>query len=68
MEFISNEAEVDGSPLGFFDDDEEKETDELDDFINNSTVPEDDVSFYRQFDPARMDNYPRFSGQIRDPI
>ena len=40
MEFISTEAEEDGSPV--FSDDEEddqKITDELDDFIDDSTQP-----------------------------
>ena len=45
MDIISNEAVEDG-PLVFSVDEEEKITDELDDFIDNSSQPDEDVSFY----------------------
>ena len=68
MEFISTEAEENG-PLAFSDDEEdEKTTDELDDFIDDSTQPQEDVSFYRQLDPNNIEDYPKFHGQTRDPI
>ena len=68
MEFISAEAEED-RPLVFSDDDkDEKTTDELDDFIDDSTHPQDDVSFYRQLDPNNIVNYPKFHGQTPNPI
>ena len=47
MESLSAEAKEDG-PLVFSDDDEdEKITDELDKFIDDSTQPQENVSFYR---------------------
>ena len=47
MDFILNEA-MDGRPLVFSDDEEEeKTTDELGNFIDNGLQPEEDVSFYR---------------------
>ena len=47
MDFILNKA-MDGRPLVFSDDEEEeKTTDELDDFIDNGLQPEEDVTFYR---------------------
>ena len=68
MEFISAEAEEDG-PLVFSDDEEdEKITDELDDFIDDSTQLQEDVSFYRQLDPSNIENYPKFPDQARNPI
>ena len=67
MEIISNEAVEDG-PLVFSVDEEEKITDELDDFIDNSSQPDEDVSFYWQLDPTNLDDYPKFHGQTRNPI
>ena len=37
--------------LKFADDDEVKITDELDNFIDDTLVFEEDVSFYREMDP-----------------
>ena len=45
MEFISAEAKEYG--FFVFSDDEEQITDDLGDFIDNSTQPQEDVSFYR---------------------
>ena len=67
MEFISNEAVEDG-PLVFSDDQKEKITDELDNFIDNGPQPDEDVSFYRQLDPTNLDNYLKFNGQTRNRI
>ena len=55
-------------PLVFSDDEEEKITDELDDFIGNGPQPDEDISFYRQLDHANLDDYPKFHGQTRNPI
>ena len=57
MEFISKEAE-----------EHEKITHEMDDFIDDNTQPQEGVSFYRQRDPSNIKDYPKFNGQIRDPI
>ena len=60
MEFVSVEAKEDG-PLVFSDDEEnEKITDELDDSIDDSTQPQEDVSFYRQLDPNNIKNIQNF--------
>lgn len=45
MEFISAEAKEYG--FFVFSDDEEQITDDLGDFIDNNTQPQEDVSFYR---------------------
>ena len=56
MELISAEAEKDG-PLVFSDDKEdEKIKGELDNFIDDSIQPHEDVSFYRQLDPNNIEN------------
>ena len=68
MESVSAEAKED-EPLVFSDDDEdEKITDELDKFIDDSTQPQENVSFYRQLDPNNVENYPKFHGQTHNPI
>ena len=67
MEFISNEA-MENGPLVFSDDEEEEQITELDDFIDNGPQPEKDVSFYRQLDPANIDDYPKFNSRTRNPI
>ena len=60
---------MDGRPLVFSDDEEEeKTTDELGNFIDNGLQPEEDVSFYRQLDPENIDDYSRFNGQTRNPV
>ena len=67
MEFISKLA-VEDRLLVFSDDEEEKITNELDDFIDNGPHPDEDVSFYRQLDPTNLQNYPKFHGQTQNPI
>ena len=56
---------MEDGPLVFSDDEEEKITDG---FIDNGPQPDEDVSFYRQLDPTNLDDYPKFHGQIRNPI
>ena len=58
MEFIETETGKDNNqqPLIFPDDEEEKITDQLDDFIDNSEQPGEVVSFYRQPDPLNIDH------------
>ena len=63
MDFIQTEA-VEDQPLLVFSDeeDEEKITDELDDFINSSFQSDGDVSFYRQLDHLNVNDYPKLQG------
>ena len=68
MELISAEAEEDGLLVFSDDEEDEKITDELDGFIDDSTQPQEDVSFYRQVDPNNIENYPIFHGQTRNAI
>ena len=69
MDFIQSEA-IDESqqnePHNFSDDDE-KTNDEMDDFIDDSEQPMEDVSFYRKLDPGNIDNYIKFPNQTRNP-
>ena len=67
MEFISKLA-VEDRPLVFSDNEEEKITNELDDFIDNGPQPDEDVRFYRQLDPTNLQNYLKFYGQTQNPI
>ena len=70
MEFIETESVESNNqqPLVFSDNKEEKITDELYDFIDNSDQPGEDVSFYRQLDPLNTDHYPKFPNQTRNPL
>ena len=58
MGFIETEKVEDNNrqPLVFPDFEEEKITDELDDFIDNSEQPGEVVSSYRQLDPLNIDH------------
>ena len=56
MEFLSLEAEVEGPLLQFSDDELEKITDEVDDFIDDDSTKVD------------QQDYPRFNGQVRDRL
>ena len=67
MEFILDEAEDDGSTLQFSDEDEEMPSD-MSNFIDDSNIPEESISFYRERDPLNVNDYPKFHGQTRDPI
>ena len=68
MEFLSLEAEKDGVLLQFSDDESEKITDRLDNFINDEPIDKEDVSFYRERNPLDIDDYLKFNGQIRNPL
>ena len=70
MEFLSLEAEVEGPLLQFSDDELEKITDEVDDFIDDDStkVDQESRSFYSERNPANVQDYPRFNGQVRDPL
>ena len=54
--------------LQFSDEDEEEVSDKLSHFIDDSYIPEEGVSFYRERDPQNLDDYPKFHGQTRNPI
>ena len=70
LEFIETEAVESNNrqPLVFSDDEEEKITDGLNDFIDNSEQPGEDLSFYRQLDPLNIDHYPKFPNQTRNGL
>ena len=72
MEFILDAAEDDSAKLQFSDEDEEKVSNDLSNFIDDSNILEFGVSFYRERererDPQNLDNYPKFYGQTRNPI
>ena len=54
--------------LQFSDEDEEEVSDKLSHFIDDSYIPEEGVSFYRERDPQNLDDYPKFHDQTRNPI
>ena len=64
MEFLSLEAEEDGVLLQFSDDESEKITDELDNFINDEPRDKEDVSFYRERNSLNIGDYAKFNGQL----
>ena len=69
MDFILNEAEVEGSDFKLvFSDDEEDMLTTSDDrqFIDDSDKQAEDRSFYR--DINNREHYPRFINQTRDPV
>ena len=68
MEFLSVEAEEEGVLLQFSEDESAKITDELDNFINGEPIDEEDVSSYRERNPLNTDDYPKFNGQVRNPL
>ena len=70
MEFILDKAEDDSSKLRFSDEDEEEVSNDISNFIDDSSIPEESVSFFRERerDPQNLDNYPKIHGQTRDPI
>ena len=39
----------------------------MEDSIDDTDRPREDVSFYRQFDPDNVEHCYKFSNQIRDP-
>lgn len=68
MDFLSLEAHDISSLFQFSDDEEEKETDDLDDFVNNEQIDEECVSFYRERNHLDINDYPKFVGQVRNSI
>lgn len=69
MEYLSLEAEDDCAILQFSDEDESKKTtDELDDFIDDAPIEEESISFYRGRNLLDVNDYPRFNGQVRNPL
>lgn len=69
MEFLSLEAEDDCPLLQFLDEEEsEKTIDELDNLINDDPIEEEGVGFYRERNSFDINDYPRFNGQVRNPL
>ena len=68
MEFILDEAEDDAPMLQFSDEDEEEISDDLSNFIDDTCIPEECISFYQERDLQNLDDYPKFHSQTRDPI
>ena len=68
MEFLSIEAEDDCPLLQFSDEESEKTTNELDDFIDDSPIEEEVVCYYRGTNPLDIWDYPRFHGETSNPI
>ena len=70
MELILDEAEDDSSTLRFSDEDEEEVSNDISNFIDDSSITEEGISFYRkrERDPQNLDGYPKFYGQTRNSI
>ena len=68
MEFFSLEAEEDGFHLQFSDNKIENTEIDVTNFINEDPIEEEDVIFYRQLNPLDINDYPKFNGQVRNPI
>ena len=68
MEFLSVEAEEEGVLLQFLEDESAKITDGLDNFINGEPIDEEDVSSNRERNLLNIDDYPKFNGQVRNPL
>ena len=69
MDFIELELveePQENQPLNFLED-EEMTSDEMENFIDDSEQPREDVSFYRKLDPDNLDDYYKFPNQTRDP-
>ena len=69
MDFIELELVEEpqkNQPLNFSED-EEMTSDEMENFIDDSEQPREDVSFYRKLDPDNLDDYYKFPNQTRDP-
>ena len=70
MEFIDIEATEDSQEnqsLVFSDDDEETTNDEINNFIDDSELPREDVSFYRKLGPDNLHHYHKFPNHTIDP-
>ena len=71
LEFSEIEAAEDNNQQPWVSSEDEKKdklTDELDDFIDNSCQPDEDVRFYRQLDPLNVNDYPKFLDKTRNPL
>ena len=69
MDFIELELveePQENQPLNFSED-EEMTSDEMENFIDDSEQPREDVSLYRKLDPDNLDDYYKFPNQTRDP-
>ena len=69
MDFIELELveePQENQPLNFSED-EEMTSDEMENFIDDSEQPREDVSFYRKLDPDNLDDCYKFPNQTRDP-
>ena len=51
-------------PMVFSDDEEEITYDEMEDFIDATNKPREDISFNRQLDPDNLENYPTFISAV----
>ena len=65
-ELESVEESQKNQPLNFLVD-EEMTNDEMENFMDDSEQPRQDVSFYRKLDPDNLDDYYKFPNQTRDP-
>lgn len=64
MEFILDEVEDDTPKLEVSDEEKEEQTlDDLSNFIDDSSITEESVSFYQERDPLNLDDYPKCHGQ-----
>ena len=52
----------------FSDIDEDFDAGEINNFIDDNPIDEEDVSFYRERNPLNVNDYPAFNGQTRDPL
>ena len=69
MEFILDEVEDDTPKLEVSDEEKEEQTlDDLSNFIDDSSIAEESVSFYQERDSLNLDDYPKCHGQTRDSI
>lgn len=61
--------EENGNFLIFSNDDEQAVAeDEMNNFIDDTLIEEEDVSFYRGEIPLDINDYPKFNGQVRNPL
>ena len=56
--------------MRFSDEDEEEVSNDISNFIDHSSIPEEGISLYRERerDPQNFDDYPKFYGRTRNPI
>ena len=52
----------------FSDIDEDFDAGEINNFIDDNPIDEEDVRFYRERNPLNVNDYPAFNGQTRDPL